>query len=82
MSVENLDYPTARFANHLRIGGKHRLAALAKLRILIRTDCGHQVGQMVGKGWEGKEAAEAYRQWLLDWAAETVETFIAEDLLP
>lgn len=63
-------------------GGKHRLSALDNLALLIRTDCGRQVGEMVGAGWDGKEAAQHYREWLLDWAAETVERFTTEDLQP
>lgn len=72
---------TGVILGHLAQGGAKRVTALDNIALMIRTDCGRQVGEMVGKGWESKDAAEAYREWLLNWAAETVETFIAEDLL-
>lgn len=68
-------------AENLALGGSERLAALDKLEVLIRTDCGRQVGEMVGNGWDRMDAVQAYRMWLADWMVRAVERFAAEDLL-
>lgn len=63
-------------------GGRKRLAALEALSTVIRTDCGRQVGEMVGGGWDAKDAVEHYRDWLHDRVDADVDRFVAEDLQP
>lgn len=63
----------------LAVGGRHRLDALDKLRLMVRTDAGRQVGEMTANGWDPHKAVESYRQWLRDWADGVVDEFEARD---
>lgn len=68
---------TGVLASRLARGGQPRLDALAKIKLLLSVDCGHEMGRWQVWGGDGKEAAESYRAWLHDWIDEALDEFLA-----